>query len=103
MSYFEDDADEAAGSSDGFQPPYAAGSMAMADPRVPFSDFLRDIIFPLSDPPRMAEEVQGLAVLDFCDDTNLELNDIDFGVLDNWEHRRRGRQRRQRAGARVAG
>lgn len=27
---------------------------------------------------------QGLAVLDFCDDANLDMNDIDFGILDNW-------------------
>lgn len=27
---------------------------------------------------------QGLAVLDFCDDANLDMNELDFGMLDNW-------------------
>jgi hypothetical protein len=27
---------------------------------------------------------QGLAVLDFCNDTNMELSDMDFGLLDHW-------------------
>src|SRR3569833_18873 len=91
--------DEALGNADGFQPPPPPPScttnsntstpMAVAptaskqDPRLPFSDFLRDIMYPLADPSRMAE-AQGLAVLDFCDNSNLELNDLDFGVMDNW-------------------
>ncbi len=86
--YEEDDSNEVAGNPDGFHPPYTAdgmaSNMAMADPRLPFSDFLRDVIYPpYHDPSRIAE-AQGLAVLDFCDDANLELNDLDFGVLDNW-------------------
>ncbi|KAI0430237.1 hypothetical protein F5Y09DRAFT_308240 [Xylaria sp. FL1042] len=50
----------------------------------PFSDFLRDVLYAQSlDSSRLAE-AQGLAVLDFCDDTNYELNDMDFGMLGNW-------------------
>ncbi|KAK5624691.1 hypothetical protein RRF57_000407 [Xylaria bambusicola] len=50
----------------------------------PFSGFLRDVLYaePL-DTSRLAE-AQGLAVLDFCDDTSYELNDKDFGILDHW-------------------
>jgi hypothetical protein len=53
--------------------------------KLPFSDFLRDVISDqsLGDQTRYAE-TQGLAVLDFCDDANLELNDIDFSLLDHW-------------------
>jgi hypothetical protein len=51
---------------------------------MPFSDFLRDILYePGMNPARLAEH-HGLAVLDFRDDANLELNDIDFGILDTW-------------------
>lgn len=50
----------------------------------PFSEFLRDVLYTQSlDSSRLAE-AQGLAVLDFCDDTSYELNDVDFGVLDHW-------------------
>ncbi|KAH9999580.1 hypothetical protein F4779DRAFT_605364 [Xylariaceae sp. FL0662B] len=52
--------------------------------RLPFSDFLRDVLYDQSmDPSRLAE-TQGLAVLDFCDDTSYELNDVDYGLLDHW-------------------
>jgi len=53
--------------------------------RLPFSDFLRDVLYEqsLGDPARFAEP-QGLAVLDVCDDSNVELNDIDFNLLDHW-------------------
>jgi hypothetical protein len=53
--------------------------------KAPFSDFLRDIIYDqtMGDQARFTEP-QGLAVLDFCDDGSLELNDIDFGLLDDW-------------------
>lgn len=58
------------------------GMLDMA--RLPFSDFLRDILYEQSLEPARMEEAQGLAVLDFNDDSNLELNDIDFGLLDTW-------------------
>jgi hypothetical protein len=48
--------------------------------KLPFSDFLRDVMtLEPYDPSR--DEAQGLAVLNFCDDGSLELNDIDFGLL----------------------
>ncbi|KAH7170586.1 hypothetical protein EDB81DRAFT_837350 [Dactylonectria macrodidyma] len=53
--------------------------------RLPFGDFLRDILYEQSfDNPDRLVEGQGLAVLDFCDDTNMELSDFDFNTLDTW-------------------
>ncbi|KAI1810258.1 hypothetical protein GGS20DRAFT_568347 [Poronia punctata] len=50
----------------------------------PFTDFLRDVLYTQPvDSPRLAE-AHGLAVLDFCDDANYELNELDFGMLDHW-------------------
>lgn len=50
--------------------------------RLPFSNFLRDVIY---EPEQgQAPRGQGLGVLDYCDDINYELNDFDFGMLDNW-------------------
>jgi hypothetical protein len=70
----------------GYQPPYpypTADVEAMG--RLPFSDFLRDVLYDqsLGDTHRLAEP-QGLAVLNFCDDANLELKDVDFGLLNHW-------------------
>jgi hypothetical protein len=62
------------------------GTHAMLEmSKAPFSDFLRDILYDqaMGDQARFTEP-QGLAVLDFCDDGSLELNDIDFGLLDDW-------------------
>ncbi|KAH8889564.1 hypothetical protein GQ53DRAFT_723274 [Thozetella sp. PMI_491] len=70
--------------ADGFQPPYAANGMVdMA--KLPFSDFLQGVLYEqsLGDSSRLVE-AQGLAVLDFCDNANLDLNDIDFDLLDHW-------------------
>ncbi|GKT42350.1 early growth response protein 1 [Colletotrichum spaethianum] len=54
------------------------------DMTLPFSDFLQNVIYePGMEVSRMAE-AQGLAVLDFCDNSNLELNEVDFGLLDHW-------------------
>lgn len=51
---------------------------------VPFTDFLRDVLYEQNlDQSRLAEN-QGLAVLDFCSNTNMELTDMDFGLLDHW-------------------
>ncbi|KAH9909377.1 hypothetical protein F4778DRAFT_768243 [Xylariomycetidae sp. FL2044] len=70
------------GNFDAYNHPYTADGMV--DMRLPFGDFLRDVIYDQSlDPSRLAE-AQGLAVLDFCDDTNYELNEVDFGLLDHW-------------------
>lgn len=35
------------------------------------------------DPSRMAV-AQGISVLDFCDDANLDMNEMDYGMLDQW-------------------
>lgn len=57
----------------------------MIDPmRSQFSDFLRDVMFDQTMGPTRLVQGQGLAVLDFCDNTNLELSDVDFGLLDHW-------------------
>ncbi|KAK2019981.1 hypothetical protein LZ32DRAFT_4243 [Colletotrichum eremochloae] len=54
------------------------------DMTLPFSDFLQNVIYESGmDVSRMVG-AQGLAVLDFCDNSNLELNEVDFGVLDHW-------------------
>ncbi|KAI1430028.1 hypothetical protein F5Y12DRAFT_218473 [Xylaria sp. FL1777] len=63
---------------------YATNNNAADMTHQPFSDFLRDVLYAQSlDPSRLAE-AQGLAVLDFCDDTSYELNEMDFGMLENW-------------------
>ncbi|KAK0731674.1 hypothetical protein B0H67DRAFT_82858 [Lasiosphaeris hirsuta] len=69
---------------DSYQPPYPSNGVVEAT-KVPFSDFLRDVLYDqsMADPDRLAE-AHGLAVLDFCDDANLDLKDIDFGLLDHW-------------------
>ncbi|KAK5663369.1 hypothetical protein OQA88_3797 [Cercophora sp. LCS_1] len=72
------------GNPETYHPPYEAPDMDdMAHP--PFSDFLRDVLYEQSmqDHQRMAE-AQGLAVLDFCNNANLELKDLDFGLLNHW-------------------
>ncbi|KAK4672909.1 hypothetical protein QC763_107150 [Podospora pseudopauciseta] len=53
--------------------------------KAPFSEFLRDVLYDQSfgNSARMAE-AQGLAVLDFCDDVNLDFREFDFGLLENW-------------------
>ncbi|KAF5008273.1 hypothetical protein FDECE_5437 [Fusarium decemcellulare] len=63
--------------------PGSGGPMGMG--RLPFCDFLRDVLYDqqFDHSARLAEN-QGLAVLDFCDDSNLELSDMDFGLLDHW-------------------
>ncbi|KAM0481349.1 hypothetical protein ACHAPX_003453 [Trichoderma viride] len=52
--------------------------------RTPFFDFLRDVLYqqPL-DLPRPTES-QGPAVLDFCDNMDMDLTEMDFGLLDHW-------------------
>ncbi|CAJ2501732.1 Uu.00g045850.m01.CDS01 [Anthostomella pinea] len=69
------------GNYDGHNQSYVANG-AVDLTRLPFTDFLRDVLYD-QDPSRLAG-AQGLAVLDFCDDTNYELNEVDFGLLDHW-------------------
>lgn len=74
---------EQGGQQEGFANPY--GTNGVVDmTRQPFSDFLRDVLYEQSLNPGRLDEPQGLAILDFCDDANYELNDIDFGLLDHW-------------------
>lgn len=48
---------------------------------LPFSDFLSNVMTLQPYDPNRLDESQGLSVLNFCDDTNLELNEMDFGLL----------------------
>ncbi|KJZ79034.1 hypothetical protein HIM_01807 [Hirsutella minnesotensis 3608] len=52
--------------------------------RDPFFDFLRDVLYEQPYDPSKVPDTQGLSPLDFCDNGNLELTDIDFGQLDHW-------------------
>ncbi|KAM7191545.1 C6 transcription factor RegA [Naviculisporaceae sp. PSN 640] len=67
-----------------FQPPYPGSAMVDGAP-LPFTDFLRDVLYDqsLPNPDRLAE-AQGLAVLDFCDNAQLDLKDLDFSLMDQW-------------------
>ncbi|EGX94073.1 C6 and C2H2 transcription factor RegA-like protein [Cordyceps militaris CM01] len=57
----------------------------MMDPTaIPFFDFLRDVLYEQPFNPSRTVDPHGLAVLDFCDNTSLEMTDMDFGLLDNW-------------------
>ncbi|KAL1878644.1 hypothetical protein Daus18300_001919 [Diaporthe australafricana] len=78
---------------DSYQASYHQNQNMVDMNRMPFSDFLRDVLYDQQqqqqqqqqqmDTQKMAE-AQGLAILDFCDDANLEMNDLDFGMLDHW-------------------
>lgn len=57
---------------------------AMDPNRLPFSDFLRDVLRDDYPDPAHQGPAQGLTVLDFCDYGSLELSDDDFGLLDYW-------------------
>ncbi|KAH6606639.1 hypothetical protein Trco_005792 [Trichoderma cornu-damae] len=50
----------------------------------PFFDFLRDVLYQQPLDLSRSSESQGLAVLDFCDDMDMEMTDMDFGLLDHW-------------------
>jgi hypothetical protein len=52
--------------------------------RLPFSDFLHNILHENSTEPTCVGPIQGLTVLDFCDHGNLDLTDDDFSLLDHW-------------------
>ncbi|KAI0164840.1 hypothetical protein GGR57DRAFT_450697, partial [Xylariaceae sp. FL1272] len=50
----------------------------------PFSDFLHNVLYaPSLDPSRLVD-AQGLTVLDFCDNDNFELTDMEFGMPGHW-------------------
>ena len=52
--------------------------------RLPFSDFLRDVLYENSADSSRSGPIQGLTILDFCNFSNLDLNEDDFGLLDHW-------------------
>ncbi|KAL7927749.1 hypothetical protein ACQKWADRAFT_317930 [Trichoderma austrokoningii] len=58
-----------------------AGPMEFSN--VPFFDFLRDVLYQPLDLPRPTES-QSPAVLDFCDNMDMDLTEMDFGLLDHW-------------------
>jgi len=67
-----------------FQPPFPSHDLGAHDmTKIPFSDFLRDVLYEQN---TNRAEAQGLAVLDFCDDANLGLDfkDFDFNLLNSW-------------------
>ncbi|KPM40652.1 hypothetical protein AK830_g5890 [Neonectria ditissima] len=79
--------DTALGASENYSAKFNMGSKIPVDmDRLPFGDFLRDILYEQQhvDHQDKLVEGQGLAVLDFCDDTNMELSDFDFNTLDLW-------------------
>lgn len=51
--------------------------------RLPFADFLRDVLRENSAESSRTAPIQGLTLLDFCDHGNLELSDGDFTLLDH--------------------
>jgi hypothetical protein len=63
------------------QPPSSIVNVSLPEVDYHFSDFLRGVMFPDEDANFTRE---GLAVLDFCDNANVELNDIDFGILNTF-------------------
>jgi hypothetical protein len=52
--------------------------------RQPFADFLRHVLHESAVDPGHPPAVQGLSVLDFCDALNLDMSEMDFHILDNW-------------------
>ena len=50
----------------------------------PFFDFLRDVLYEQPFDPAKVAAPQGLPVLDICDNANMELTDMDFGLLHHW-------------------
>ena len=52
--------------------------------RLPFADFLRDVLYESATELNKTNQIQGLLVLDFCDNGSLELTVDDFGLLDKW-------------------
>lgn len=61
------------------------GHVARESTNPPFCDFLRDVLYDqsLGNHARLAE-AQGLDVLNFYDDANLDFKEFDFGLLGPW-------------------
>ncbi|KAL6833811.1 hypothetical protein J3E69DRAFT_149781 [Trichoderma sp. SZMC 28015] len=64
--------------------PSRTGSGPMEFNNIPFFDFLRDVLYPQPVDLSRPSESQGPAVLDFCDDMDMDLTEMDFGLLDHW-------------------
>lgn len=74
------------GHPDSYQTQYGQSQGLVDMSRHPFGDFLQNVLF---DPQQQINTsrvaaTQGLNVLDFCDDGNLDMSDVDFGMLNNW-------------------
>lgn len=52
----------------------------------PFIDFMQSVLYGEDRGPRSSgtSAAPGAGVLDYYDDASLDMNDIDFGMLDNW-------------------
>ncbi|KAK4105849.1 hypothetical protein N658DRAFT_441475 [Parathielavia hyrcaniae] len=55
-------------------------------PRVQFPDFLHDVLYDQSLGTSRLPEAQGLSMLDFNDDANIDFKDFDFALLDHWNY-----------------
>ncbi|KAK5990311.1 Transcription factor [Cladobotryum mycophilum] len=51
---------------------------------VPFFDFLREMLYQQPFDQTKLANPEGMDVLNFCDNANMELTDMDFGLLDFW-------------------
>lgn len=84
---------------DNYRTQYSQGQALVDMSKQQFGDFLQHVLYdqqqqqqqqlqqqapPQLDPSTGLAVAQGLAVLDFCNDANLDMNDMDFGMLDNW-------------------
>jgi hypothetical protein len=52
--------------------------------RLSFGDFLRDVLYENATESNKTNQIQGLLVLDFCDNESVELTVDDFGLIDKW-------------------
>ncbi|PSR99390.1 hypothetical protein BD289DRAFT_38255 [Coniella lustricola] len=71
-------------------PSNAASNLTIPSP-LPFGEFLQNVLYDHHSQqnhqqmdPLPTAPTQSMAVLDFRDDGNLEMDELDFGMLDNW-------------------
>lgn len=74
------------GYPDSYQTQYGQSQGLVDISRQPFGDFLQNVLFDQQQQMNTSRVAvtQGLNVLDFCDDGNLDMNDVDFGILSSW-------------------
>lgn len=72
--------------TENYQAQYQQGHDMVDMSRQPFTDFLHNVLYDQDQQlgPSRASIPQGLATLSFCDNANLDMTDLDFGILDNW-------------------